>query len=678
MKLLWKILLPLTFLIALLVGVSGYIASVLSSVSLEQAVIGNMKDEANALKRMTINVLGSSQKNVIRAAGGRDVRDFFQGDINDRQRQLKLAEHLADLVKTYQDIDRINVFDMNGNIVSSSNPQVIGENFKTRPYYTQALKGETFISAPFQSSITKQGVIIISIPARVDGRITGVVNANIPLLNYFETAIKPISIGQKGYAYAMDEQGLIVAHKNTEFLFKNNLPGSETYKTMASSPDGVINFKNFAGLDCVAYFVKEPFSHMTLVVEAERDDVFSSLNRLHRTALIIVIVSILLGAVLLFVLIRPIVSELNKGVAFATSIAEGNLDGVLDVRRNDELGTLAVSLQRMVQNLRARITEAERNSREAEEQSQKAREATTAANAAKEDAEAGQQAIMIAAEQIEQVVSRLSAATEELSAQIEQSSRSTDIQRDRVGQSATAMEEMNSTVMEVARSASVAAGGSSKALERAERGASIVQESVRSIATVQNDTDALRKTMDDLGQQAESIGTIMTVISDIADQTNLLALNAAIEAARAGEAGRGFAVVADEVRKLAEKTMNATKEVGSAIDGIQAGAKQSFAATERTAQNLNAATELIQKSGESLAEIVVEVNSTASQVSGIATASEQQSAVSEEITGSLDEINRMADENSVAMQQSAQAVSDLSQQTQELQTLIYSLRNNKI
>ncbi|MDL2272175.1 methyl-accepting chemotaxis protein [Desulfovibrio sp. OttesenSCG-928-I05] len=384
--------------------------------------------------------------------------------------------------------------------------------------------------------------------------------------------------------------------------------------------------------------------------------------------------ALLIGLALSFMIKKAIANPLVSIADKATLVASGDLSQDFSLTRRDELGDLAGALAKMVENLRQRIGEAEQKSIEAEEQSNKAQAAMVDAQAAKEKAEAGQQAILTAAEQIEQVVNRLSAATEELSAQIEQSSRGTDMQRDRVAQSATAMEEMNSTVMEVARNASIAADGSGRAREKADQGAGIVQESVSAINTVQTDTRELHRNMEELGQQAESIGTIMTVISDIADQTNLLALNAAIEAARAGEAGRGFAVVADEVRKLAEKTMEATKQVGDAIKGIQTGTRQSITAVERTTGNLDTTTDLVQRSGVALAEIVEEVSSTAGQVSSIATAAEEQSAASEEITSSLDEINRMASENAAAMQQSAQAVSELAQQAQELQTLVNNLR----
>lgn len=187
----------------------------------------------------------------------------------------------------------------------------------------------------------------------------------------------------------------------------------------------------------------------------------------------------------------------------------------------------------------------------------------------------------------------------------------------------------------------------------------------------------IKSDMDMLGKQALAIGQILNVIADIADQTNLLALNAAIEAARAGDAGRGFAVVADEVRKLAEKSMTATQEVGKAISDIQEGTKKNIAGVENNTAAIEQVALLSAQSGEALTKILEFVNHVNDQVQSIATASEEQSAASEEINRSVEEVATISNETSVAMEHASGSVSKLLQQVQVLQKLITELKSAK-
>ena len=282
--------------------------------------------------------------------------------------------------------------------------------------------------------------------------------------------------------------------------------------------------------------------------------------------------------------------------------------------------------------------------------------------------------MMDVARKASDISDRVAAASEELAAQVEQISQGAEMQRNRVESTASAMSQMNATVLEVARNAGMASEQTDGMRHKAEDGAQLVNKMVDAVNEVNRVGGQLEKNMQELGTQAESIGGVMNVISDIADQTNLLALNAAIEAARAGEAGRGFAVVADEVRKLAEKTMEATREVGDNISAIQHSTRVNMDEVGNAVARVGEAATLAGESGSALREIVDIASSSSAVVASIATAAEQQSATSEEINHAVDEINRIVGETSDGMVQSSEAVQDLSRMAQELRNVMESLR----
>ncbi len=398
-----------------------------------------------------------------------------------------------------------------------------------------------------------------------------------------------------------------------------------------------------------------------------------------RTIIVIVLcVAVVCGAVISWLLTRNILGQLGEDpgylLAVATEIAGGNLNVAFKPVRGS--GGVYAVLVKMVNNLKDKIAEAETKSQDAAKEAETARQATALAEQATKKAEqAKAEGMLQAAQQLESIVEIVTSASQQLSAQIEQSSHGAEEQAHRIGETATSMEEMNATVLEVAKNASSAASTADQAKVKAEEGAKVVTQVVQGIGEVQQQSHEMKTDMGNLGRQAEGIGQILNVISDIADQTNLLALNAAIEAARAGEAGRGFAVVADEVRKLAEKTMTATKEVGDAIRGIQDGTKKNIDNVERSGRTIEEVTKLANASGESLHQIVSLAEVTTDQVRSIATASEEQSSASEEINRSLEDVNRVSTETTDAMRQSAQAVGELANQAQILKKLIDDMKS---
>ena len=391
-----------------------------------------------------------------------------------------------------------------------------------------------------------------------------------------------------------------------------------------------------------------------------------------------ILASLLVGLSLGFLIARNMLRQLGDEPAslsqLALAIAGGDLNARFDPAR-PATGVFG-AMKSMVDTLKTKISEAEQKGREAEAESEKAQQATIEAEAARKQAErAKAEGMLQAARQLESVVGIINTASEQLSAQIEQSSRGADEQSSRVRETATAMEEMNATVLEVSKNAQQAADASSNTKKQALEGVNIVNEAVKGIETVRTQSLGIKEDMNALGKQAEGIGQVMNVIADIADQTNLLALNAAIEAARAGDAGRGFAVVADEVRKLAEKTMSATQEVGQAISDIQEGTRKNIANVDKSAVSIESATNLAVQSGESLQQILTFVEHVNDQVQSIATASEEQSAASEEINQSVEQVATISAETAQAMEQASRAVSDMLEQAQILHRLIAEMKS---
>jgi PAS domain S-box-containing protein len=280
-------------------------------------------------------------------------------------------------------------------------------------------------------------------------------------------------------------------------------------------------------------------------------------------------------------------------------------------------------------------------------------------------------------DQADLVAHSVAEATSALSGLITRTSRGAQFQTGKLTASSEAMTAMDGQAHDMARQGQEVAKEATMAMDAARQGDAAVKEVVDAIARINDLAQDLRQGMGELGDQAREIGAITTVISDIADQTNLLALNAAIEAARAGEAGRGFAVVADEVRKLAEKTMHATGDVTRAVSTIQQGITANIASTREAGTAVEACTGLAANSGHSLAAILTIVARTADRAATMASLAEALAAQGQGLAQNLTGIRAISDETSAGMRQAADAVAELTQRTGELGSLLECLRSEQ-
>ena len=275
---------------------------------------------------------------------------------------------------------------------------------------------------------------------------------------------------------------------------------------------------------------------------------------------------------------------------------------------------------------------------------------------------------------VNQSTNRLAASTIELSSTADNVVRAAEGQESRAVQSASAVEEMTMTAGEVARSSTEAARIAQETAETARNGQDVTAQTVNGMQQVSEAVVQAANIITTLGRSSDQIGEIVRTIEDIADQTNLLALNAAIEAARAGEQGRGFAVVADEVRKLAERTTKATKEIGDMIRQIQQDTRSAVASMDQGTNQVGQGVELANKTGEALAKIHSMINSTAEMIQQIASAAEEQSHATRQIAGDLEAMTQTTRQTSGGIAESAKACHELSTLAGDLQKTVSSFK----
>ena len=509
-----------------------------------------------------------------------------------------------------------------------------GYDPRQRPWYKDAVAaGRTTLTEPYEDAATNELIITVATPAQAGGQTLGVIGGDLSL-KVLVDIINSLDFNGMGHAFLVSADGKILVHpdktkvnKTLSELYPQNTP-SLTSRYAEASLDGnerILAFSPVQGLPSVKWYVG---------ISVDRDKAYASLASFRTSAFVATAVAVLFIITLLGMLIRVLMRPLTDMGRAMANIAEGegDLTRRLAVQSNDEFGQLAGAFNRFVERIHGSIRE-----------------------------------VSSATQQVHEVVNLVLAASNSSMANSgEQASRTNSV--------AAAINELGAAAQEIARNAADASQQASGASGEADDGRQVVERNIAAMRELSAKISDSCRQIETLNAKTVDIGHILEVIKGISEQTNLLALNAAIEAARAGEAGRGFAVVADEVRSLAHRTQSSAQEIQQMIEQLQVDARQSVTTMTESQRQSESSVSIADQAGERLVAVTRSIGEIDAMSQSVATATEEQTAVIESLNMDIIEINTLNQQGVETLEATLRACGDLERQAGRLKQLVDSFR----
>ncbi|MEN5143220.1 methyl-accepting chemotaxis protein McpA [Pseudomonas juntendi] len=510
-----------------------------------------------------------------------------------------------------------------------------GYDPRQRPWYGAAANaGQTVLTAPYQGAVGGLMVTIATpVKSKSNGELIGVVGGDVTLDTLVEI-INSVDFGGMGHAFLADANGQVIVSPNKDQVMKNLkdiYPGSNLrvaagmQDVTLNGQDRIISFAPVAGLPSAQWYIG---------LSIDKDKAYAALSQFRTSAVIAMLIAVAAIAGLLGLLIPVLMRPLTTMGRAMRDIAEGegDLTRRLVVQNKDEFGELATSFNRFVERIHASISEVSSATRLVHDLSEKV----------------------------------VSASNASISGSEEQSMRTNSV--------AAAINELGAATQEIARNAADASQHASGASEQAHGGREVVEEAISAMTALSQRISESCAQIETLNASTDEIGKILDVIKGISQQTNLLALNAAIEAARAGEAGRGFAVVADEVRNLAHRTQESAEEIHRMITSLQVGSREAVHTMNTSQVSSEQTVQVANQAGERLASVTQRIGEIDGMNQSVATATEEQTAVVESLNLDITQINALNQQGVENLNETLRHCDQLAQQAGRLKQLVGSFR----
>ncbi|WP_218060145.1 methyl-accepting chemotaxis protein [Pseudomonas bananamidigenes] len=505
---------------------------------------------------------------------------------------------------------------------------------RARGWYKAANSAQqTIVTEPYIAASSGKLVITIATPVQRQGQMIGVAGADIDLTSV-SAIINSLNFGGHGHAFIVSADGKILIHPDSKLVLKTL---AEAYPNGTPKVSPGLKEVEFDGKTQLISFTRVngvPSADWYVALVLDKDTAFSMLSEFRTSALIAMVIAVVIIIALLGMLIRVLMQPLLTMGRAMHDIAEGegDLTKRLTIHGHDEFGALGLSFNRFVERIHTSIRE-----------------------------------VSSATGQVNEVALRVVAASNS-------SMFNSDQQASRTNSVAAAINQLGAAAQEIAQNAALASQHSSDARSLAVDGQQVVDKTIQAMQQLSAKISDSCGNIETLNSNTVNIGQILEVITSISQQTNLLALNAAIEAARAGEAGRGFAVVADEVRNLAHRTQDSAQQVQSMIEELQVGARQAVGIMIESQRESESSVGIANQAGERLGSVTQRIGEIDGMNQSVATATEEQTAVVESINVDINEINTLNQEGVENLQATLRACADLEQQAARLKQLVGSFR----